>query len=446
MLRIFKKMLLACGLVMTCLSGVEAARVTIDITKGVMKPISIALNAFDASGVLSKQFLEIIQNDLEGTFLFRSIPQKAFMQNPTSVAELPKFSLWKTINAQYLANIEINCTGGTLKVSLALYDVLSEIKVNLMNISGNVGNWRKIAHVIANKIYERVTGEAGYFDTKIMYVSVENTPKNGKTYRLALMDQDGYDHQFLTGGQTIVLTPRFAPNGKECSFFSYKEKIVNGRRIPISASVYRLDLQKRSAPKLIADFNGMSYAPRYSPDGNLLIFSLSSNGSSSIYTFNLTTKEVVRLTRGRCIDTSPCYSPDGKYIVFNSDRGGTQQLYIMDADGSNVRRLSFGHSKYATPVWSPRGDWIAFTKFGKGVFDIGIVRPDGTEERVLTSGYLTEGPSWSPNGRVIIFSHQDYAKREKIYSIDVTGYNKHEVTTPFNAIDPEWSRNLGVDN
>jgi TolB protein len=411
-----------------------------------MKPISIALNTFDGSGILNGQFLEVIQNDLEGTFLFRSIPQKAFMQNLTNVAEVPRFSLWKTINAQYLANIEIKCQGGSIEVSLALYDVLSEIRVNLLNISGNVGNWRKMAHMVANKIYERVTGEVGYFDTKIMYISVKNMPKNGKSYRLALMDQDGYDHQYLTDGQAIVLTPRFAPNGKECSFFSYKDKVVNGRRIPVSASVYRLDLQKRSAPKLIADFKGMSYAPRYSPDGNLLIFSLSNHGSSSIYTFNLSTQEVVRLTRGRCIDTSPCYSPDGKYVVFNSDRGGTQQLYIMDADGSNIRRLSFGSSRYATPVWSPRGDWIAFTKFGKGVFDIGIIRPDGTEERVLTTGYLTEGPSWSPNGRVIIFSHQDYAKREKIYSVDVTGYNKHEITTPFNAIDPEWSRNLGVDN
>ncbi|MDR2681924.1 MAG: Tol-Pal system beta propeller repeat protein TolB [Holosporaceae bacterium] len=446
MLKIFRKVLLASGLAMACLTIVDASRVTIDITKGVMKPVSIAINAYDTSGVMNEQFFEVVSDDLEGTFLFRSIPQRAFMQNLATVGDTPKFSLWKTINAQYLANIEINCVGDTMKVSLALYDVLSEARVNLLSISGGVRNWRKMAHMIANKIYERVTGEAGYFDTKIMYVSVQNVEKNKRTYRLALMDQDGYDHHFLTDDKAIVLTPRFAPNGKECSFFSYKEKIVNGRRIPVSASVYRLDLRKPSTPQLIADFEGMSYAPRYSPDGKLLIFSLSNHGSSSIYTFNLATKEVLRLTRGRCIDTSPCYSPDGKYIVFNSDRGGTQQLYIMDADGSNVRRLSFGSGKYATPVWSPRGDWIAFTKFGKGIFNIGVIRPDGAEERLLTTGYLTEGPSWSPNGRVIIFSYQDHAKREKIYSVDVTGYNRHEVATPFNAIDPEWSRNLAIDD
>jgi TolB protein len=183
----------------------------------------------------------------------------------------------------------------------------------------------------------------------------------------------------------------------------------------------------------------MTYAPRYSPDGNSLIFSLSRRGSSSIYTLDLASKQMTRLTKGNCIDTSPCYSPDGKYVVFNSDRGGTQQLYIMNADGTDVRRLSFGKGRYATPVWSPRGDWIAFTKFGRDGFFIGVIRPDGSGERMLASGYLVEGPTWSPNGRVVMFSHKDYARNEKIFSVDITGYNKHAIPTPMNAIDPEWA-------
>ena len=205
--------------------------------------------------------------------------------------------------------------------------------------------------------------------------------------------------------------------------------------------MYRYDLGN-GRTELISRFKGMSYAPRYSPDGRKLVFSLSERGSSSIYELELSNKLITRLTRGRCIDTSPCYSPDGKQIVFNSDRGGAQQLYIMDADGSNVRRLSFSRGRYATPVWSPRGDWIAFTKFGSGGFYIGVIRPDGSGERMLASGYLVEGPTWSPNGRVVMFSHQDYNKRNKIFSVDITGYNKHEIATPNEAIDPEWSANV----
>jgi TolB protein len=411
----------------------------IDVNKGVMKPVNIALNLFEASGGgLKGDFLKVVSNDLRGTFLFRPVPEGAFMQVLSGADKTPTFSLWKIINAQYLANIELKVDGNVLKVSVVLYDVLSETSAGKLTASGDVRDWRKLAHIVSNNIYERITGEIGYFDTKILYVAVRPRVRGNKIYRLAIMDQDGYDHKYLTDGNTIVLTPRFSPNGKEFSFFSYREKIVNGRRVPVSAGVYRYDIANQKT-ELLANFEGMTYAPRYSPDGNFLIFSLSHHGSSSIYTFDLVTRKVTRLTKGKCIDTSPCFSPDGKYIVFNSDRGGTQQLYIMDADGSNIRRLSFSNGRYATPVWSPRGDWIAFTRFGRDGFYIGLIHPDGTGERMLASGYLVEGPTWSPNGRVILFSHQDYSRREKIFSVDVTGYNKHEIQTPQDAIDPEWS-------
>ncbi len=429
-----RKMVLALSVLCLCTCHAE---IIVNVNKGVMKPVSIALNFFELSNALKDQIFEVVKNDLQNTFLFRSIPEDAFMQHLRGVEQRPTFQLWRTINAQYLMNAEITLIGNELKVAFVLYDVLSETKIATFSATGPSSEWRKIAHKVSNSIYERITGEKGYFDTKILYVSLQKQGHGRKIYRLAMMDQDGYNHQYLTDGKTIVLTPRFSPNGKEFSFFTYREKIVNGRRVPTSASVYRYDLESRRT-ELVAQFKGMTYAPRYSPSGNLLIFSLSNHGSSSIYTFDLITRRVKRLTKGRCIDTSPCYSPDGKYIVFNSDRGGSQQLYIMDADGSNIRRLSFSRGRYATPVWSPRGDWIAFTKMNQG-FYIGIIRPDGSGERMLASGYLTEGPTWSPNGRVIMFSHQDYSRRERIFSVDITGYNKHEIKTPNNAIDPEWS-------
>ena len=449
-----KKIVLACCVLVFSVCEAEKDRVVVNINEGIMKPINIALHLHDGASVKDR-FLSVVSNDLQGTGLFRTIPNDAFMQNLKGVNQIPNFPLWKTINAEYLMNAETKLTNGRFSVEFVLYDISSSEKIKVFSISGDLGEWRKAAHMVANAVYERITGEVGYFDTKILYVSVQKNSKGLKKHRLAIMDQDGYNNQYLTSGNTIVLTPRFSPNGDEFSFFSYKEKIVNGRRIPLNAQVYRYDLRNR---RMIQGLNlkGMTYAPRYSPDGSNLIFSLSEktrNGRavSSIFRYNLNTRQLVRLTDARkffCIDTSPCYSPDGKYIVFNSDRGGSQQLYIMDADGSNVRRLSYGRGRYATPVWSPRGDWIAFTKFGRDGFFIGVIRPNDTDsstERMLASGYLVEGPTWAPNGRVIMYSQQDYSRRENVYSVDITGYNKHLVKTSGNAIDPEWSAKVNLN-
>jgi TolB protein len=395
------------------------------------------LNITGSSATITNDILAIVKNDLQSTYLFRPVPEKAFMQKLANVKAEPQFSLWKIINAQYLLNAEVTIKDGRVYVIVALYDILSEVKVRTLSISGDLRDLRKIAHTVANNIYELVVGEKGYFDTKILYVALERRSNGTKLHRIAMMDQDGYNHRFLTTGKMTVLTPRFAPNGREFSFFSFVEKIVNGRRVPISANVYRYDLFT-GATKLIVRMDGMTHAPRYSPDGRYLIFGLSRRGASSICRVNLISGEFKRLTRGVCIDTSPCYSPDGKYIVFNSDRGGSQQLYIMDADGSNIRRLSFSSGRYATPVWSPRGDWIAFTKFSRDGFYIGVVRPDGTGERMLASGYLVEGPTWSPNGRVLLYSSQARSRRERVYSVDITGYNNHELLTSSDAIDPDW--------
>lgn len=429
-----------------CLPHAAQADVVVNINKGVMKRISIAISVFDPHhSVLKSQISRIITDDLQSTYLFRAIPEKAFMQNLNGLSTQPQFSNWRSINAQYLVNIEVQRVkdqsddgADQLTLQFHLYDVLSQMLVGRFSVTGRALDLRKMSHLAANSIYERITGERGYFDTKFLYVAVNKGAKGAKTYRLAIMDQDGYNHQYLTSGNTLVLTPRFSPNGRECAYFTYREKIVNGRRVPISASVYRYGLYTGRI-SLISHFNGMSYAPRYSPDGRKLIFSLSSRGSSSINVIDLETGQSKKLTSGRCIDTSPCYSPDGKHIVFNSDRDGAQQLYIMDSDGSNVRRLSFSKGRYATPVWSPRGDWIAFTKFGIGGFYIGVIRPDGSGERMLAAGNLVEGPTWSPNGRVVMYTNQDYAGRSKLYSVDITGYNKREVKTPGEGIDPEWS-------
>ncbi|MBE6446977.1 MAG: Tol-Pal system protein TolB [Alphaproteobacteria bacterium] len=440
----FTKKMFLCLMMVFVVFADCSDRVVVNVDRGVMKPINIALHMQDGTHSMKELMLRVIRNDLQGCYLFKAIPNGAFMQNLQGANQIPNFSLWKAINTQYLVNSEAHMEGGVLQVKMVLYDVLAQSKISEYTLKGNAKEWRKMAHMLANKIYERIIGENGYFDTKILYVATQRAAHGRKIHRLAIMDQDGENHRYLTNGNTMVLTPRLSPDGSEFCFFAYREKKVNGRRIPLDACIYRYEFGN-SRTHLLIKTQGMSYAPRYSPDGTSLIFSMTKHGSSSIYRYDIVTRKIIRLTHGKCIDTSPCYSPDGKFIVFNSDRGGSQQLYVMNSDGSNVRRLSFGHYRYATPVWSPRGDWIAFTCFNRDGFFIGVIHPDGTGERRVASGYLVESPSWSPNGREILYSSRDALGREKIYRVDITGYNKHEVATPLSAIDPEWSANLGIN-
>ena len=286
-----------------------------------------------------------------------------------------------------------------------------------------------MAHKIADAVYERITGEAGYFDTRIVYVA-ESGPATDRVKRLAIMDQDGANHRFLTDGADLVLTPRFHPGAARVAFMTY------GERVP---QVYELDLITGAATGL-GDFERMTFAPHFAPDGRRVAMSLAEEGNSDIYVLDLVTREQRRLTDHPAIDTSPSFSPDGRRLVFNSDRAGTPQLYVMNANGSGVERISFGTGRYGSPVWSPRGDLIAFTKIEGGLFHIGVMRPDGSDERLLTRSTLDEGPAWAPNGRVIVFSRKDYGSdRTRLFTIDVTGYNERELPTPLDASDPDWS-------
>ena len=295
-------------------------------------------------------------------------------------------------------------------------------------------NWRRVGHIITDKVYERLTGEKGYFDTRIIYVAEEG-PKTKRIKKLAIMDQDGANNKFLTLGNELVLTPRFNPTSQMVTYLSYF------RNLP---RVYLLDIET-GTQEVVGDFPGMTFAPRFSPDGKKIIMSFAKDGNSDIYTMDLENRIVEKITNHPSIDTSPSYSPDGKYICFNSDRSGYQQIYIMKSDGSNVKRISFGKGLYGTPVWSPRGDLIAFTKLHKGKFYIGVMRTDGSGERLLTENFYQEAPSWSPNGRVLIFYRETKTNDKgegfsaKLWSIDLTGYNERLVKTPVDASDPSWS-------
>lgn len=414
------------------------AELKVDITRGVADPIPIAITDFYAKNPAQTQagqeIAEIIRNNLKRSGLFEPIDQAAYIQSPAALQLQPRFADWRAINAQALVSGSVELqSDGRLRVEFRLWDVFAEQQMVGLAYFTPPGNWRRVSHIVSDAIYKRITGEEGYFDTRIVYVA-ESGVATKRVKRLAIMDQDGANHRFLTDGRSLVLTPRFSPSTQEITYLAfYRNK----------PRVYLLNIDT-GREEVLGDFPGMTFAPRFSTDGRKVIMSLSDDGNTDIYSMDLNTRQTRRLTDHPSIDTSPSYSPDGKQIVFNSDRGGSQQLYVMNADGSDVKRISFGRGKYATPVWSPRGDLVAFTKFLEGSFYIGVMRTDGSGERLLSESYLEEGPTWAPNGRVLMFYRQSRmdsngSTQAKLYSVDLTGKNLQLIPTPMDASDPAWS-------
>ncbi len=428
-LRSFLLSLLVCF----SLAAPAHAGLRIDITRGNVDPLPIALPDLPGSSV-GADIMRVVAADLERSGLFKPISKQAFIEQITAQTSTPRFGDWRRINAAALITGSAISEGGDkVRVSFRLWDVVGEEQIAGKEYNTFKSNWRRIAHIMADEIYKRLTGEAGYFDSRIVYIA-ESGPATKRVKRLAIMDQDGENHKFLTDGRFLVLTPRFSPNSQEILYLSYAGK---------QPRVFLRDLQTGREESL-GTFEGMSFAPRFAADGENIIMSIANGGNTQIFRMDLRSRRMIRLTSGSGINTSPSYSPNGSRIVFNSDRGGSQQLYVMNADGSNVQRISFGEGRYGTPVWSPRGDLIAFTKMSQGRFYIGVMRPDGSGERLLTESYLDEGPSWSPNGRVIVFHRSERSRggragSTRLYTIDLTGYNLRQVVTPIDASDPAWS-------
>ena len=421
--------------------------IEVDITRGNLNPLPIAVSPLFVESKSVKDFQNIlkidnigedistvVENNIKSSGLFNPLTREAFLQKPDIAHLKPRFEDWSLIKAQALITGEVKYENEKLRVEFRLWDVLAGKEMMALAFTTVPDNWRRVGHIITDKVYQRLTGEKGYFDTRIIYVS-EKGPKTNRVKKLAIMDQDGYNTKYLTLGNELVLTPRFNPTNQMVTYLSYFKNLPR---------VYLLDIET-GVQEVVGDFPGMTFAPRFSPDGKKIIMSFAKDGNSDIYTMDLENRIVEKITNHPSIDTSPSFSPDGKYICFNSDRSGYQQIYVMKSDGTKVKRISFGKGLYGTPVWSPRGDLIAFTKLHKGKFYIGVMRVDGSGERLLTENYYQEAPSWSPNGRVLIFYRETKSDSEgkgfsaKLWSIDLTGYNERLVDTETDASDPSWS-------
>jgi TolB protein len=415
------------------------AKLEININEGVVQPVPVAISDFLGAGPkeaeLGRDITTVIRGNLERSGLFRPLDSRSFIEKITDINSTPRFGDWRTIQAEGLVTGQVTLLpDGRLKVEFRLWDIFAEKQLHGVEFKTTPESWRRIGHLVSDAIYERLTGDKGYFDTRIVYIA-ESGPKLRRVKRLAIMDQDGANPSFLTSGEYLVLTPRFSPNSQVITFMSYE----GGR-----PRVYLFDLQS-GRREVLGDFPNMTFAPRFAPSGQKVIMSMARGGNSDIFEIDLRTKRSMRLTSDPSIETAPSYSPDGTKIIFESDRSGSQQLYVMGADGSGAQRISFGKGRYATPVWSPRGDLIAFTKMEGGRFKIGVMRPDGQGERTLTESFLEEGPTWAPNGRVIVYYRQTPSRadgsggRVSLWSVDLTGKNERQILTPGEASDPAWS-------
>lgn len=409
-----------------------AAELRIRITDPNFEPLPIAVADLvgerEDERIQGQRIVEVIVNNLRNSGVFTPVDPKSYIQKAEELIRAPRMQDWKQVGAEAVVGGRVRAGGGTLRVEFRLWDVSTGLQLVGRALETSAPNWRRLAHKISDAIFERITGETGYFDTRIVYVA-ETGPRTKRVKRLAIMDQDGANARYLSEGENLVLTPRFSPTAQEITYLSYTG---NAPRVYILS----IDSLRR---EVVGDFPGMTFAPRFSADGNKIVLSLETEGNSEIYSMDLRTRQVTRLTNNPAIDTSPSYSPDGRKIAFNSDRGGAQKIYIMNADGSDVVRISNRPGRYATPVWSPRDDFIAFTKIEGGQFSIGIMRPDGEDERILAQGFLAEGPTWAPNGRYLMYFKQERGGPLGLYAIDITGRRERRIETPTEASDPAWS-------
>jgi TolB protein len=413
----------------------QSTPLKITVAGGQFEPMPVAVKAFEAGvpalAVVADDMVGVIEADLLRSGLFKLIPRAAFIAQATDFDTVPAYADWRAINADALVTGRINqAEDGRLMVQFRVFDTDAEEQIEGLQLLSDPGDWRRVAHKVADGIYTKMTGEGPYFDSRIVFVD-ETGPKGDRRKRLAIMDQDGANLRYLPGADGLVLTPRFSPNDQSVLYISYDSG---------EPQVYLLNLDTGQRERLGA-FPGMTFAPRFSPDGTQVVLSLSQDGNTDLFMMRLADRQLRRLTNNPAIDTSASFSPDGSQLAFESDRGGSQQLYIMPANGGPAQRISFGQGNYGTPVWSPRGDTIAFTKILSGRFHIGVMRTDGTDERLLSSSFLDEGPTFSPNGRVIAFFRESPGQlgRAQLMSIDVTGRNLRVVETPNAASDPAWS-------
>jgi TolB protein len=401
----------------------------LDIRRGGnFTPIPIAVTNF--VGEQGPALSGIITTNFARSVFLQPLEPRSFPQQITNPDQAPQMDAWRMINAQFVVTGRVaRGPDGRLKTDFRLWDVSTGQQVTGQQYVTDPNNARRVAHIVSDAIFTRITGEKGFFDSRVVFVD-ESGPKERRIKRLSIMDQDGGNVRNLTRGDELVVTPRFSPSSQDVAYMAF------GQGDP-RVNILNIETGQR---EVVGNFPGMTFSPRFSPDGQKIIMSLSQGSASNLFTMDLRSRATTRLTDTAGIDTSPSYSPDGSQVVFESDRGGTQQVYVMGAGGGGAKRISYGEAaRYSTPVWSPKGDYIAFTRQKGGAFGIGVMKPDGSGERIITEGYHNEAPTFAPNGLYVMFFREPGgAAGPKIFMADIFGRAEFQVATPSFGSDPAW--------
>jgi len=436
--------LAAAFLLAALLAAPARAQLEVDVTEGHLDPLPIAVVDFVGAGeqerALGEEIAGIIENNLRSSGLFAPLDEAAFIEEIRNIDLRPRFGDWRVINADALLVGRVSSTGdGRLLASVRLWDTATETQLVGFQFTFLPEASRRVAHQISDRVYERLTGETGYFDTHIVYVSESTGPNGEPVRRLVLMDQDGFNPRPLTSRQYMALLPNFSPTNQQITYVSFREQVAQSYLYEINTG--REERLFDYGPNMSGA--GQSLAARFHPSGRELVAAIERSGDHNIYNYQLASGELTPLTSHPADDVEPSYAPGGDQVVFSSTRGGASQLYVMNADGTEARRITFGEGRYNTPVWSPRGDLIAFTKQHQGMFSLGVVAADGSgRERILYEGYFVDTPAWSPNGRVLLFTRGERTRngpRHEIWSVDLAGFNLRRMPIAGNSSDPAWS-------
>ena len=404
---------------------------TLDIRGGgTFRAVPIAITNFAGDAQQAGMMTGLITNNFKRSVFLQPIDPKVFAEKQINPDQAPAPEFWRTINAQFVVTGRVSRNpDGKLRTDFRLWDIATNQQAAGQTYVADPANARRIGHIISDMIFSRITGEKGFFDTRVIFVD-ESGSKEARRKRIGIMDQDGGNVSYLTKGDDLVVTPRFSPSSQDVTYMSF------GSSDP---KVYLLNIDSGQR-EVVGNFPGMTFSPRFSPDGQRIVMSITQGSATNLFAMDLRSRSTMRITDTPAIDTSPCYSPDGSQIVFESDRGGTQQIYVMGANGGGAKRISFSDgARYSTPVWSPKADYIAFTRQKAGAFGIGVMKPDGSGERIITEGYHNEGPTWAPNGLYLMFFRDPGGQAgPKMFMTDVYGRGEFPVATPGFASDPSW--------